>query len=1210
MSLLATSVTVGSIPANLSAGTWVAENVPLREGGNSLTVVARSAAGGVGSATARVVRDTEAPRVVIQSPPDGSISSSAQVFVSGEIIDPAWSDIAHPPLSVTVNGQHATVDFRSFVLPEQLLHPGENRIEVEAADTAGNVGRSAVTVTYLADAPVHIEPLSGNFQEAEVRQTLASPLVVRFADAFGRSLPGRSVEFRVSRGDGSVVSHPDRGRKVSVLTDDNGLAEVRFELGSRAGAGNHEVTVTTLGIPGAVVFCASARAAKAKWIEPIVGNDFSGERTGTAGQPFPRPLLIQVFDERGNPVPGVETTFDAIAGGGSFDGLPEVRRVTDREGKASAVYTLGSGEGVNNNVVAATFAENESPPAVFTISGLVPGPPELTSASGILLDPEDAPIPGARIHVGTLETRTEADGRFHLAGVPVGTIHLDIDGSTVARPGTWPNLGYELVTVAGRDNGVGKPLRLPPIDSAGKRRVGGDQDVTIPIHGVAGATLKVFAHSVTFPDGSHEGDVAFTQVPAQKVPMVAPMNAGFMLAWTIQPAGVRFDPPAQVSIPNFGAPGGGGNPPGLTGEIFSFDHDLGEFVSAGTASITEDGRMMTSNPGMGITKAGWGGCPHPPAPPAIACGKGTCNDCNGNQPVAKVKLGPVAATARGSEQGAVVKKDQPLLLSLRTSVRPACTLDVTWTFGDGEMLKGEVVAHAFKMPGTYTVTVAAQCSECGDPPQMDTIEVGVVDLKPSELTFKGAGFHVVRQDTGAGAYPAPHWKDMSSPADGDSEDMGDHRYPVIYKRGSVLVVNLKVAAKATLNADLLAGVRIRGMAGLGIRFPAKEVSAAGESIAVTDETSEGSLPNQIDRLDPFEIIWEISFDSGATWDALGATAHRIYVTLDDPDVPSTSTYESIVDISCRNAKGKTDAMAALDAIWSDFKSLRVTRKERDGTNRPDGGAMFYWVNDGDPLQLKISDQCRHATAMINPMAEEDLRSIGNCSAWAELLAGTLQVQGVKTTKKIEVVVDQRINSQAIGFLVHNIHFSSFVAPGDNMRCETTAVAGDRQGPGGDGGPLKTCVAPGRDGLLQTTMLGGDDRLAAEQIGPLNEVYVENLDGRPSTIGLLGTIFDDSGVPGQGPRMNPPFIFNNHFILWVADPQGVTRYYDPSYGIGPYSTTQEHENAAFAAIFAKPRFPKPDDSTESVLLAKAKDPTQRECCYFPTGCTPLEACCIQ
>ena len=104
---------------------------------------------------------------------------------------------------------------------------------------------------------------------------------------------------------------------------------------------------------------------------------------------------------------------------------------------------------------------------------------------------------------------------------------------------------------------------------------------------------------MTFHDGAREGQVLFTQVHADKVPMPPPNGASFLPAWTIQPAGTHFNPPAQVTVPNtFGLP------PGEQVEVFQFDHDIGEFVSVGLATVSADGATLASDPGFGITKAG------------------------------------------------------------------------------------------------------------------------------------------------------------------------------------------------------------------------------------------------------------------------------------------------------------------------------------------------------------------------------------------------------------------------------------------------------------------------------------------------------------------------------------------------------------------------------------------------------------------------------
>ena len=102
--------------------------------------------------------------------------------------------------------------------------------------------------------------------------------------------------------------------------------------------------------------------------------------------------------------------------------------------------------------------------------------------------------------------------------------------------------------------------------------------------GVPGLTLTVFANSAAFPDGSTTGFVSINQVHLDKVPMPPPSGTIFMPpAWTVQPPGVFFDPPARVTIPNDGLP------PGRVIDIFQFDHDLNRFVNIGPGTNAMDG---------------------------------------------------------------------------------------------------------------------------------------------------------------------------------------------------------------------------------------------------------------------------------------------------------------------------------------------------------------------------------------------------------------------------------------------------------------------------------------------------------------------------------------------------------------------------------------------------------------------------------------------
>jgi hypothetical protein len=397
---------------------------------------------------------------------------------------------------------------------------------------------------------------------------------------------------------------------------------VLLTLGDTAGQGNNRVLVSALGVTGEIEFCASALTAPPQKILMTNGDN----QRGAVGQPLATPLEALVVDRDGNPVKDMTVRFAVTKGGGRIDGATEVDRVTGVDGIARAILALGPDPGISNNVVTASYEGLTTLPATFTASGLVPGNPAETRFKGVVLDNGMTSIPGAivRIDHTTVSGLTDDEGQFLLENVPVGKIHLIIDPSNSPRPETFPPLAFETITIAGQTNVLGQPIMIPALDTEGSKIVGGPEDVVLKMPGVPGLELTVFANSVTCRDGSKQCRVTISQVHLDKVPMPPPSGTIFMPpAWTVQPGGTKFNPPARISIPNDGMP------PGRQIDIFQFDHDLNQFINIGKGTTAEDGLVIISDPGFGISSAGWGGCgqPQPPTTCASSCDDGnSCTD--------------------------------------------------------------------------------------------------------------------------------------------------------------------------------------------------------------------------------------------------------------------------------------------------------------------------------------------------------------------------------------------------------------------------------------------------------------------------------------------------------------------------------------------------------------------------------------------------------
>ncbi len=598
----AATVSVNGQPAIVAGGGFTASGVPLLEGGNILTATATSAAGHVNTATINVVRDLTPPHLAIAYPQDGAAVFDSTITVSGLVNDIVAGTVNASQATVTVNGQPATVANRSFVASAALVQ-GSNLITVLAKDVSGNTAQATVTVTLQAPTVPRVALVAGGGQAGVIGMPLGAPLVAALLDAGGQPVAGQKLFFRVRGNDGSL----DGGQRgLAMTTDAAGHAAVHFTLGTRAGAGSQVVEAFAPGFAGPAVFQETALPGN----PALIVVDTGDQQVGIPGQAAPRPLVAVVTDSGYNRLGGVQVQLTVSKGQGSFaNGQQTATAITDSDGRAIVTFLLDPAEGISNNGVRAAIAGlANSPIASFALSGRAAGDPAATTVSGIVLDNAQQPVPGVTVSIrGTaLNTQTDGAGHFQLQAVPPGTVTLIVDGSTAQRPGAWPDLEYFVTVIPGRDNTVNMPIYLLPLDLGHGAQVSETTGATLTLPDVPGFALEIAPGSVTFPNGSRSGLVSVTVVHADKVPMVPNFGQQPRLIVTIQPAGARFDPPARLTLPNVD-----GLAPGSVTEMYSFDHDLGHFVSIGPATVSDDGATVTANPGVGVIKAGWHCCGYP-----------------------------------------------------------------------------------------------------------------------------------------------------------------------------------------------------------------------------------------------------------------------------------------------------------------------------------------------------------------------------------------------------------------------------------------------------------------------------------------------------------------------------------------------------------------------------------------------------------------------
>lgn len=647
----AATITVNGIAVPQTGGSF-AIPVPLVEGLNVLTAVATNASGVVSTATVQITLDTTPPHLTIDSPADGTTTTAESVTVTGLANDVVVGTVNVQDVQVTINGIAAQVANRTYSAANVPLALGRNVIQATGRDHAGNGVTTSVTVTRAAPSQPpqpaigaavitqSLNVVSGNNQIGVIGTRLGSPLAVKLTDGAGNPIAGQTVVFKVTGNNGTLSSAGSgtAASAVGVTTDSNGTAQALWTLGSRAGAGINTVEASSSLAVGTANFTATGTTAQPVRIVVDSGND----QTGVLGQPLGFPFVVAVVDAGHNRVPDVPVTFTITQGDGTLSGDHTQTVVTDSNGRAIAVLTLGTQIGNDNNVVEATFPNNPGSLAAFAASARAPGNPANTSISGVVLDNSNNPIPGVTIRLFQTNQgnsnnlpvqigapiQTDEKGTFLIQPAPVGFFKLMADGTTAPGPNSYPPLEYDIVTVAGNDNTVGMPIYLPALDTTNRVCVDEAHGGTLTLPQVPGFSLKVLPGSATFPGGSRQGCVSVTPVNGDKVPMSPGFGQQPRFIVTIQPVGTRFDPPAAMTLPNVD-----GLAANSVTEMYSYDHDLGMFVAIGTGTVSADGSVIASNPGVGVLKAGWhcggntnstgsaGTCP-------------TCQKCSGSNCVA------------------------------------------------------------------------------------------------------------------------------------------------------------------------------------------------------------------------------------------------------------------------------------------------------------------------------------------------------------------------------------------------------------------------------------------------------------------------------------------------------------------------------------------------------------------------------------------------
>ncbi len=245
-------------------------------------------------------------------------------------------------------------------------------------------------------------------------------------------------------------------------------------------------------------------------------------------------------------------------------------------------------------------------------------------------DGSNIPVVGATIRVDALPAAnavTDANGYFLLRDMPSPGFSVHIDGTTaVNAPAgtTYPSVGKEFHDVPGQTVQLTTPdgrlfnVYLPPMATGDIKPLSSTQPTDVGFG--AGGMSELHA---MFPDvaasvwqklkvtfspnsaqdnqGTPSTEAAIIPVPPDRLPAPLPPGQNPKLVISIQAIGAtRFDVPAPLTYPNID-----NLAPGTQALIWSFNHDAGRWDVVGTGTVSADGSVITSDPGVGIRAPGW-----------------------------------------------------------------------------------------------------------------------------------------------------------------------------------------------------------------------------------------------------------------------------------------------------------------------------------------------------------------------------------------------------------------------------------------------------------------------------------------------------------------------------------------------------------------------------------------------------------------------------
>ncbi len=322
--------------------------------------------------------------------------------------------------------------------------PGTTTFNVSVG--AGYEFHSSFSITVDPGDPLAPEITGGNNQKAQPGQEFSQSLTAVVKDAAGSVLPNVAVAWEIVTGSSLTLTN------TISTTDSLGRVSTRVTAGPNTGA--YQVRVRIAGTERLATFSLV--------IENVITGfrKISGDNQATVviNTQFPSPLVVQVYDQRNQPVPNAQVAFAVTQGSAT---VSPATATTNANGEASVMVTAGSTAGA----IQVTATLQNFTPITWSLNSRLPGPVLTPQSFTNFATGENGVVPGSLVLITGPGIAPNIRGERN-ANMIAAQLPYDIEGVRVEFQFSGGSTYAPLLRVANID-GVETALIQAPYELAG-----------------------------------------------------------------------------------------------------------------------------------------------------------------------------------------------------------------------------------------------------------------------------------------------------------------------------------------------------------------------------------------------------------------------------------------------------------------------------------------------------------------------------------------------------------------------------------------------------------------------------------------------------------------------------------------------------------------------------------------------------------------------